>query len=162
MVIEPGSFATYAARLLIATLVGGLIGINRDLRHKPAGLRTHAIVALGAALVTILSIEIASHGGQSADVSRVLQGVITGVGFLGAGVILHRDDTKGVHGLTTAAAIWVVAVLGMAIGAGLWRESLLTTLLVLAVLQFGGPIETSIRRWRERHGQPPIPPSESP
>jgi putative Mg2+ transporter-C (MgtC) family protein len=159
MVIEPASFATYAARLFIATLVGGLIGINRDLRHKPAGLRTHAIVALGAGLVTILSVEIAGHGGQSADVSRVLQGVITGVGFLGAGVILHRDDTKGVHGLTTAA---VVAVLGMAIGAGLWRESLLTTLLVLAVLQFGGPIETTIRRWRERHGQPPMPPSESP
>jgi putative Mg2+ transporter-C (MgtC) family protein len=155
MLTEPLSLADSAVRLAAATLVGALIGLNRDLRHKPAGLRTHALVALGACLVTVLSVQLAAEGGQTADVSRVIQGVITGIGFLGAGVILHRDDTKGVHGLTTAAAIWMVAVLGMALGVGLWQESLLAALLILAVLQFGGPIEAAIRRWRERSAPPP-------
>lgn len=162
MLTGPLPLADSALRLGAATLVGALIGLNRDLRHKPAGLRTHGLVALGACLVTVLGVQLAADGGDTADISRIVQGVITGIGFLGAGVILHRDDTKGVHGLTTAAAIWMVAVLGMAIGVGLWQESLLAALLILAVLQFGGPIEAAIRRWRGRGASGQASPPESP
>ncbi len=162
MLTQPFSPAATVLRLVIAVVLGGLIGLNRDLRHKPAGLRTHAMVALGSCLVTLLGLRLAAEGGQTADVSRIAQGVITGIGFLGAGVILHRDDTKGVHGLTTAAAIWMVAVLGMAIGLGLWQESILSVVLILAVLQFGGPIEAAVRRWRERTAPPQSPPSNTP
>ena len=89
-------------RLGAAILIGGVIGLNRDLHHKPTGVRTLALVALGSALAVLA----VAHDPQ-ADISRVIQGVITGVGFIGAGVILHRPTDKRVHGLTTAAAIWV-------------------------------------------------------
>ena len=86
-------------RLGAATVIGGVIGLNRDLHHKPTGVRTLALVALGSALAVLA----VAHDPQ-ADISRVIQGVITGVGFIGAGVILHRPTEKTVHGLTTAAA----------------------------------------------------------
>src|SRR5260370_14276947 len=96
-----------SARLLIAVLFGALIGINRDLHGKPAGLRTHALVGLGAALVVVVCARLASSADRQADViSRVVQGVVTVVGFLGAGRV-PRDPRDGrVHGLTTAAGIW--------------------------------------------------------
>src|SRR4051812_45282219 len=100
-------------RLSAATLIGGGIGLNRDLHHKPTGLRTLALVALGSALAVLA---VADY--PQADVSRVIQGVITGVGFIGAGVILHRPTQKRVHGLTTAAAIWVTAAYGRAVWLG--------------------------------------------
>src|SRR3954453_9251045 len=86
-------------RLGAAIVIGGVIGLNRDLHHKPTGVRTLALVALGSALAVLA----VAHDPQ-ADISRVIQGVITGVGFIGAGVILHRPTEKRVHGLTTAAA----------------------------------------------------------
>ena len=88
-------------RLLLATLLGAAIGVNRELRQKPAGLRTHALVALGAALFTIVGLALTAFGGTRDPnaMSRLVQGIVTGVGFIGGGVILRRDDSKGIHGL---------------------------------------------------------------
>ena len=139
--------AETSARLLIAVLFGALIGINRDLHGKPAGLRTHSLVALGAALAVLASARLAGSGDHQADVvSRVAQGVLTGVGFLGAGVILRDPGDGRVHGLTTAAAVWVTALFGVASGAGAYREVGAGSALVLLVLWFGGPIERLVRR----------------
>ena len=135
-------------RLSTAALIGGTLGLNRALRDKPAGLRTHALVAVGAALATYLSIEVTTLG-QIADmgaVTRVIQGVLTGIGFIGAGVIFRDAGGKKVTGLTTAAEIWVVACLGIACGAGRWRTALAAFAITLAVLLFGGPFEQAAHR----------------
>jgi putative Mg2+ transporter-C (MgtC) family protein len=137
-----------ATRLGMAVLVGGILGINRELHHKSAGLRTHALVSLGAALamVTIM----ATGNADANAVSRVIQGLVTGVGFIGAGVILHHETDHRVVGLSTAASIWVAAALGIACGSGQWATALLALGLTLAVLAFGGPIERACDR---RFGQ---------
>ena len=133
-----------AMRLGGAVLAGAILGINRDLRHKPAGLRTHSLVSLGSAVVVVV---VASLPGASADaVARVVQGLVTGVGFIGAGVILHHDAENRVVGLTTAASIWVAAALGTACGAGFWTIVVLALVLTLAVLTLGGPIERAWQR----------------
>jgi len=104
-------------------------------------------VALGAALAVLASARLAGSGDHQADVvSRVAQGVLTGVGFLGAGVILRDPGDGRVHGLTTAAAVWVTALFGVASGAGAYREVGAGFVLVLLVLWFGGPIERLVRR----------------
>ncbi|HWP02816.1 MAG TPA: MgtC/SapB family protein, partial [Gemmatimonadaceae bacterium] len=106
-------------RLGLAVAIGAVLGINRDLRGKPAGLKTHALVALGSSMLTVVSLAVAD--GATADgnaVSRVIQGIITGIGFLGAGVILRGERGYSVHGLTTAASVWLSACLGIACGAG--------------------------------------------
>lgn len=148
-------------RLGAAALVGGVIGLNRDLHHKPSGLRTLALVALGGAVVTM-----ATAGMDDADaVSRVLQGVITGVGFVGAGVIVHEPQLSKVHGLTTAATIWVTACLGSVCGLGDWRLVAVACAWVGFVLAFGGRIERAVhaRLGRDHVGedcQPDRPPGE--
>src|SRR5690349_19299294 len=139
--------AEITVRLLVAVLFGALIGINRDLHGKPAGLRTHSLVALGAALAVLSAARLASSTAHQADViSRVAQGVLTGVGFLGAGVILRDPGEGRVHGLTTAAAVWVTALIGVASGAGAFREVLLALVLTLLVLFLGAPVERLARR----------------
>ena len=150
----PPSFLVALARLALATLLGAAIGANRELQQKPAGLRTHALVALGAALASLtgLYLTISPGSGDVAAVGRVLQGVVAGVGFIGAGVILRRDDPKGVHGLTTAASIWIVASIGAATGVGLWRLAVATVLLGLVVFTIGGPLDRALHRWRSRAG----------
>jgi putative Mg2+ transporter-C (MgtC) family protein len=135
-----------SARLIVAVLFGVVVGLNRELHGKPAGVRTHALVALGAALVVLASERLAGPDQEAAVISRVAQGVITGVGFLGAGVILRDPGEGRVHGLTTAAAIWVTALFGVASGAGAFREVALGFVLVLLVLWVGGPIEDLARR----------------
>lgn len=134
-----------ALRLAAAVLVGGAIGLNRDLRGKPAGVRTHALVSLGAALVTVVAADVAVANADAAAVSRVMQGIITGIGFLGAGVILHPDQGR-VRGLTTAASIWVVAALGIACGVADWWPLGLAVGFVLLVLVAGGPLERAAHR----------------
>jgi putative Mg2+ transporter-C (MgtC) family protein len=135
------------ARLLLAVLFGAVIGLNRRLHGKPAGLRTHSLVALGAALAVLASAHLTGSGDHGADpFSRVAQGVLTGIGFLGAGVILRDPGDSRVHGLTTAAAIWVTALFGLASGAGAYREIAAAFVLVLLVLWFGGPIERLAHR----------------
>jgi putative Mg2+ transporter-C (MgtC) family protein len=137
---------------LIAVLLGAVIGINRDLHGKPAGLRTHALVGLGAALVVVACARLAGSAHHQADViSRVVQGVITGVGFLGAGVILRDPSDDRVHGLTTAAGIWVTAVFGVASGAGAYREVGLGLGLALLVLVLGGSIERAVHHLFHRN-----------
>lgn len=145
-------------RLALATAVGALIGLNRDLHGKPAGLRTHALVALGSALIVIACGQLpgATDFHASDAQSRAVQGLITGIGFLGAGVILHRADDNRVTGLTTAAAIWVAALFGAACGAGVIGPVLIALVLLLLVLMFGGRLERAIHR-RLHHREPPDP-----
>jgi putative Mg2+ transporter-C (MgtC) family protein len=150
MAIDP--LMDIALRLSAATIVGGVIGLNRELKHQSAGLRTHALVALGAALATSLAtwspdIAAALHGDA---MSRIIQGIITGIGFIGAGVILRTDDGRAVHGLTTAASIWLAACLGCACGAGAWAVTSVAFGWVLLILIFGEPLE----RWAIRKLEP--------
>jgi len=135
-------------RLGLAALIGAIIGLNRELHHKPAGLRTHALVSLSAALAIYLSLDFAesSRAANDASLTRVVQGVLTGIGFLGAGVIFREDQGKTIKGLTTAASIWVTACLGMACGAARWSAVAVGLVITLAVLVFGGPIEKDLRR----------------
>lgn len=116
--VDFDQFGTTAARLAIAALLGAIIGFERQWERKSAGLRTHMLVALGAAVFMLVP----DLEGTTADaMSRVIQGIATGVGFLGAGAILKANDEQQVRGLTTAASIWVTAGAGMAVGAGyLW------------------------------------------
>ena len=105
-------------RLTVATLLGGIVGFERHREGKSAGLRTHMLVALGAALFTLIPQE--AHM-DTADLSRVIQGVAAGIGFLGAGTILKLEEQHRIEGLTSAASVWLTAAIGMAIGAGwLW------------------------------------------
>lgn len=119
-------------RLVIAMVLGALIGYERERRGKPAGVRTHGMVSLGAALFTVVSL----HGfGGGGDPGRVAAQVVTGIGFLGAGAILHQRDT--VQGLTTAASLWVTAAIGLSVGVGMEIMSVATSALVFVLLRFG-------------------------
>ncbi len=117
-------------RLLIATILGGLIGLEREYRHKEAGLRTNMLVALGSALAMIISTSF------EVDPARIASGIITGIGFLGGGIIIQSRGE--VHGITTAATIWVVATVGMAAGLGYITAALATTAIALVVLYILG------------------------
>jgi putative Mg2+ transporter-C (MgtC) family protein len=141
-------FADVLVRLAAATLIGAALGLNREIRGKPAGLRTHALVALGTALVTLTGIELAGHDGEfdSDSVSRVIQGITAGIGFLGGGTILKSDSGEHISGLTTAASLWVVACLGIACGVGLWQMALVAVTLALLVLILGEPVERVLHR----------------
>ncbi len=116
-------------RLVLAVFLGGLIGFQREWTGKVAGLRTHILICMGSALFTVLSF----YAFPNADPSRIAAGLVTGIGFIGAGVILHRSE-GGVVGLTTAATIWAVAGIGMASGAGEYVIAVGAALLTLLVL----------------------------
>lgn len=123
-------------RLLLAAALGAIIGYQRERAGKPAGLRTHVLICVGAALFTVASL----YGfGAVADPARVAAGIVAGIGFLGAGAIIHREGGL-VAGLTTAATIWAVAAVGLAAGAGLYLVSAVTTILILIVLLLPHPI----------------------
>lgn len=138
-------------RLATATFAGAVIGLDREARAKPAGLRTHALVALGAALVTATVVEMAGIATGADAISRAIQGIIAGVGFLGGGAILKGPGRDYVRGLTTAATIWLVASLGIACGCGYWREAFIALAFGLIVLVLGGPVERVIRRISPAH-----------
>lgn len=145
-----------ALRLGAALLVGAVIGLNRELHGKAAGLRTHALVSLGAAVATVIVLK-APNGSLGADqnaIGRVVQGILTGVGFLGAGVIL-RDPAGHVTGLTTAATIWMCAVLGLVCGLGYWGVLGITVALTVLLLLLGRPLERLAERIFHRHGSGP-------
>jgi putative Mg2+ transporter-C (MgtC) family protein len=135
----PGSTLQIVGRLALATLLGAAIGINREWERKPAGLRTHALVALGSALFTLIGLLL--NPDDPSATGRILQGITAGIGFIGAGVIMRRPDMHDVQGLTTAAAIWIVAAIGVAVGAGLWRTSLIVLTLALFVLVVGETVD---------------------
>lgn len=127
-------------QLALAVVLGGAIGLERELGGKPAGLRTNILICIGSVLYTKLSIAL----GVAGDSSRVAAQIVTGVGFIGAGTILHARGA--VVGLTSAATIWVVAAIGVSLGAGLVLEAVGTTLFVIAVLQGLGRIERFVER----------------
>jgi putative Mg2+ transporter-C (MgtC) family protein len=134
-------------RLALAVGIGAAIGLNRDLRDKPAGVRTHALVSLGAAVVTLTVLWLASESGTPTvdPASRAIQGIITGVGFIGGGVILQTSSGR-VEGLTTAATIWIAACLGIVAGTGGWAVGAVGAVFTLLVLELGGPFEDIVRR----------------
>src|SRR6059036_3110363 len=133
------------AQVGLATLLGGAIGLERELGGKPAGLRTNILICIGSVLYTHVSIAMV---GAAADPTRVAGQIVTGVGFIGAGTILHARGA--VVGLTSAATIWVVAAIGVALGSGYYAEALATTLVVLVVLQGLGRVEIVVERQSTR------------
>lgn len=118
-------------RLLVAAVLGGLLGLERELKGKSAGVRTHMLVAMGAALFILIPQQ---AGASSADLNRVLQGLVAGVGFLGAGAILMGTKEVETRGLTTAAGIWVTAAIGVAAGMGRESTAILSAFIALLVL----------------------------
>ena len=114
-------------RLVFSVIAGGLIGLEREVVHKPAGIRTHMLVALGSALFVLVTIETLPN-----EVARIIAGIATGVGFLGAGTIFKAKND--VHGLTTAASIWAVAAVGLAIGLGYYLMTIISVILILIIL----------------------------
>ncbi|MEM5278659.1 MgtC/SapB family protein [Cupriavidus taiwanensis] len=125
-------------RLCMAVVLGGLVGYERESSGKAAGLRTHMLVALGSALFVLVPLQ---AGVPLADMSRVLQGLIAGIGFLGAGAILKQNDEAHIKGLTTAASIWMVAAIGVAAGLGRDTTAVIATVFTLVILQI-------LQRWK--------------
>ncbi|OGY44243.1 MAG: hypothetical protein A2731_03430 [Candidatus Buchananbacteria bacterium RIFCSPHIGHO2_01_FULL_39_8] len=123
-------------RLLISTVICGLIGLEREFKDKPAGLRTNILVGLGSTLVMILSLYF------EADSARIAAGVVTGIGFVGAGLIIHGRNE--VHGITTAATVWLVSAIGMTIGVGYYVPAIVTAIIALLVLHLFG--DNSLRK----------------
>ena len=141
------------AKLLLATLLGGAIGVELEFAGKPAGLRTNILICVGAALFTQLSIDIAqvgfaTDGSPYGDTTRIAAQIVSGIGFLGAGAILHGQGV--VLGLTTAATIWVVAAIGASVGAGAYVDACGATALIMLVLVGLKPIETKLQAKRRR------------
>ncbi len=148
MFFSPSDWLSVTFRLAVALVVGGVIGLNRQRTGRPAGLRTFMVVSLGAALFVMIPLQVATDLSFAENImarstalnamARITQGVATGVGFLGAGIILRQQKLQfgiqEVKGLTTAASIWLAGGLGAAAGCGLWRMSLIGTLFALVVL----------------------------
>jgi len=135
-----GFLATWASRLILAVLLGGIIGLERQFKRRPAGLRTHIFICFGAAMFTILSEQLA--GEVISERTRIAAQIITGIGFIGAGSILR--DKAGITGLTTAATIFVVAAVGMASGGGFYVEAIFAATTILLVLLVLGWAETRL------------------
>src|ERR671913_2620744 len=132
-------------RLIAATLLGAIIGIQRERAGKPAGLRTHMLVTLGTAVFVLAC----SGVGMSSDgLSRVIQGIVTGIGFIGAGSILKLNEERDVQGLTTSAGVWMTAAIGVAVGLGSLGVAILSTILTLIILALAAPLEHRIDRKR--------------
>ncbi|ALM86341.1 MgtC/SapB family protein [Bordetella sp. N] len=125
------AFTRVFVRLMLAVILGGILGYERQLTGKPAGLRTHMLVSLGAALFVLVPLQ---SGMPVNDVSRVLQGVIAGIGFLGAGAIIKMSEEGQIKGLTTAASIWLTAAIGVAAGLGREATAVFATVLALIIL----------------------------
>jgi putative Mg2+ transporter-C (MgtC) family protein len=141
-----------ALRLVAAILVGLVVGLDREWRGKPVGIRTLALVALGAALVSLATIHLSALRNEPDAISRVVQGVIqgvmTGIGFIGAGAVLHHE--KNVHGLTTAATVWVTAALGIACALATWDIVLIGAGLTVFVLVILHPLDVWFDRRRAK------------
>ncbi len=141
------------AKLLLATLLGGAIGVERELAGKPAGLRTNILICVGAAMFTQLSVDIAKVGFSPdshpyGDTTRIAAQIVSGIGFLGAGAILHGGGS--VVGLTTAATIWAVAAIGTAVGAGAYIDACGATVLIMLILVGLRPAEQMLLAKRRR------------
>ena len=133
-------------RLGVATLAGGLIGLNRDLHGKPIGLKTLALVGLATAMVVVLADTSGDTTKISPEASRIIQGILTGIGFLGAGVIVHAQHHFRVHGLTSAACTWFAACVGIVCGVGQWPTVAIALAIAFTLLIAGRHVE----RWLHR------------
>lgn len=149
MELVTATYGHYVLRLMVAVFVGGLIGIEREYKGKPAGMRTNMLISLGSALIMILSIEVAREAGSPADPGRIAAQVVTGVGFLGAGTIIR--SRVSVAGLTTAATVWFVAALGLVIGAGQFVVAGVATVLMILTLTALSGVEHSMAVMRQLH-----------
>jgi len=146
-----------AIRLGAAALLGAALGLNRDLHGKPTGVRTLALVSFAAAQIVI------AVGQGEGDVSRVMQGIVTGIGFLGAGGIISNETGKHVHNLTTAACVWLTACVGMTCGVGEWRVLLVGAPIVAVILIFGGAFEKWVhQKWPGADDIKPAPADREP
>lgn len=133
-------FQDVALKLILSALIGGIIGLEREVHEKPAGVRTNALICMGSALIMTVSIYVMqTYGSQAADPARIAAHVIAGIGFIGAGVIMRSKGS--VHGLTTAATIWAVSGIGLAIGCGFYVAALTSAFIILIVLLVIGRIE---------------------
>ena len=142
---DPAQAVRVLVRLVAAALFGAIIGFQRERAGKPAGLRTHMLVALGAALFVIAAIE---WGMEQDDLSRVIQGIATGIGFIGGGAILKLSEEREITGLTTAAGIWLTAAAGVAAGMGRWGAAALAVALTWIILAVLVRVEAGIERRR--------------
>lgn len=135
-------------RLLAATLLGAIVGFERERARKPAGLRTHTLVCVGTAVFVL----VCTSAGMSSDgLSRVIQGIVTGIGFIGAGTILKVNEEHQIKGLTTAAGVWMTAAIGVGVGLGSVGVAALSTLLAIIILAVVGSIEARAeKRQREK------------
>jgi putative Mg2+ transporter-C (MgtC) family protein len=150
---DPMQLTRVVVRLTVAVALGGLLGYERELRGTSAGLRTHMLVALGSALFVLVPLE---AGITPADLSRVLQGVIAGIGFLGAGAIIKLSQEQEIKGLTTAASVWLTAAIGVAAGMGRESTAIVSTLFalfILAVLRKVIDVEQSKKERRAQSAQ---------
>jgi putative Mg2+ transporter-C (MgtC) family protein len=147
-------------RLLAAASAGGVVGLNRDLADKPIGVRTLALVSLGAATVSVAGIQVQGMAENPDALSRVVQGIIQGVmagiSFIGAGVILRNVESRNVEGLTTAATVWVSAALGIACGLGAWRTIAIAIPVTLAMLFATGWIDRVTERTNRNSDRGPL------
>jgi putative Mg2+ transporter-C (MgtC) family protein len=144
------SLSEVALRLTAAAAAGALVGINRDLEDKPIGMRTLGLVALSAAIVSVAAIQVSGMAEHPDALSRVvqgiLQGVMAGIGFIGAGVILRDSEAGTVRGLTTAATVWVAAALGIACGLGAWAVVVIGTIIAIVLLVLVKALERLVGR----------------
>jgi len=128
---DAGTTTVIVVRLLTATVLGGMLGLERERKGRAAGLKTHILVSIGSALFVMAPL---LSGISPSDVTRVMQGIVSGIGFLGAGAIIKLERDERIEGLTTAAGIWMVSAVGMAAGMGMEVMALATTLIGLAVV----------------------------
>lgn len=136
--LNPLPWGNLLGRLALAIGMGAIIGMDREYSEKPAGLRTNMLVALGSALFVMAPIQSGLFSQDSSSLGRIVQGVITGVGFIGAGSILQKDRVKG---LTSAAAVWISSSLGIAVGLGEWELGLIGVILAMIILRLMKVIE---------------------
>ncbi|NJO80177.1 MAG: MgtC/SapB family protein [Cyanobacteria bacterium RM1_2_2] len=152
--VEPTDWVGVVVRLGLAVLMGGVVGFEREVERKPAGFRTHMLVSLGAALFVLIGIQTGVVQAEPNTISRIIQGLIAGIGFVGAGEIFSTARSKSgssptserveIQGLTSAAAIWVSAALGTAAGCGLWFMSLVGAVATVLILWAAKKLEARI------------------
>ena len=144
---DRGHLAIVLLRTITAVILGGIVGVQREKVGKPAGLRTHMLVSLGTAVV-VLSCQ--GVGMEMDGLSRVIQGIVTGIGFVGAGTILKLTDQQEIQGLTTATGLWMTAAIGVAVGLGALGIAVIATLLTVIVLSLQGLEEALNKRGKDQ------------
>lgn len=145
---------SFVLRLLASIFAGGLVGLERQYSNKSAGFRTNTLVAMGACIYVLINVTLTGVGG---DPTRIIGQIVTGIGFLGAGVILHHGGN--IHGLTTAATIWCSAALGSLAGLGLYWETLICTVAII-IVNTTFKADRFLSKYEKKEGKPPFNPNE--